>query len=906
MHLSFINPHVLWLLVLVPLMWVFTLATSAGVSGQTIREGEKGALWRRLSLRGWVSLVLRTGMLIALVLALAGTRIVRLVDDTTVAFLVDGSDSVTPAQREWVLEFINTALAEAQSDDKVAVVLFGKNALVERTPDRLAMLPRLASVVDGSRTNMEKAIQLGLALLPADTQKRLVVLSDGEHNSGDALEAARLAAVRDVPIDVVALPSEAGADVVVTALESPDTARAGQTVAMDAYIQSSIATEGQMYVFADGELVGTQDVQISQGTTMVPVLVPRVDAGFHRFEVRLEAQGDTEAVNNRAAALTLVEGPPRVLLIVSHTERAVPLQKVLEATQAEVDVLLPAQVPADQVQLRRYAAVVLVDVLARDVPRPVVDALPIYVREQGGTLAMIGGHESFGAGGWRRSGVADALPVDLERKDTKRKPDLALVMVIDHSGSMSSMSSAGLTKLDLAKEAVYQSTLGMEDGDQVGVVVFDTMADWVLPMQDLPPLVDVEIALSQFFADGGTDIRSGIVPAANALAQVDAKVKHVILLTDGQASSNYADLIDEMRADDITITVVSIGDDANPELSQIAERGGGRYYRVEQLGDVPNIFLSETVMVAGRDIVEGAFIPAVALPGPVVRGLDDMPPLYGYNVTEARPTARTFLVTSDGKPLLAQWQYGLGRGVVWTSDLKGQWAGEWVQWEQFPRFGERLLDLLLPLRKTEGVALETRMDQDQAIVDVLLENPDRSQKEVFIQGRLLDPDDEGIPLGFEQVGIAHYRAVVPVDTPGAYLARVAVFEEEGGEVIGTGSSGFVVAYSPEYTTQSINMLPNLASLTNGRQSLPPHEAFAPVGQRVGVVQEIALPLLWFALLLWPLDIATRRLLLRRQDVGVLWDDMRNVFSVRRTQRVAETDETMARLMAARDRARRKK
>ncbi len=896
MHLSFINPHILWLLLLLPLVWAFTLATTEKMQ----------SLWQRLSRRGWASLLIRTFMLIVLILALAGMRIVRTVDDITVAFLVDGSDSVTPAQREWALEFINTALAEAQSDDRATVVVFGKNALVERTPARLAALSQLTSVADGSRTNMEKAIQLGLALLPADTQKRLVVLSDGEHNSGDTLEAARLSAVRDVPIDVVALPSQAGADVVVTALESPDIARAGQTIAMDAHIQSSIATEGQMHVFADGEFVGTQDVQIAQGTTIVPVSVPRVDAGFHRFEVRLEALGDTEAVNNRAAAFTSVEGPPRVLLIASQAERVVPLQKVLEATQAQVDVLSPSQVPADQVQLKRYAAVVLVDVLARDVPRPVIDALPIYVREQGGTLAMIGGHESFGAGGWRRSPVADALPVDLERKDTMRKPDLALVMVIDHSGSMSSMSSSGLTKLDLAKEAVYQSTLGMEEGDQVGVVVFDTMADWVLPVQDLPPLVDVELALSQFFADGGTDIRSGIEPAANALTQVDAKVKHVILLTDGQASSNYADLIDEMRADEITITVVSIGDDANPELNQIAERGGGRYYRVEQLGDVPNIFLSETVMVAGRDIVEGAFIPTVALPGPAVRGLDDMPPLYGYNVTDARPTARVFLMAPDGKPLLAQWQYGLGRGVAWTSDLKGQWAREWVQWQQFPRFGERLLDLLLPLRKTEGLALETRMDQDQAIVDVLLENPDRSQKEVFIEGRVLDPNDEGVPLDFEQVGIAHYRAVVPVDTPGAYLARVAIFEEEGGEVIGTRSSGFVVAYSPEYTTQSVDILPNLSYLTNGRLSPTAVEVFAPAGQRVGVVQEVALPLLWVALLLWPLDIATRRLLLRRQDVGVLWDDMRTRFSARRTQPVAETDETMARLMAARDRARRKK
>jgi len=122
------------------------------------------------------------------------------------------------------------------------------------------------------------------------------------------------------------------------------------------------------------------------------------------------------------------------------------------------------------------------------------------------------------------------------------------------------------------------------------------------------------------------------------------------------------------------------GEVCQRSLADIAKRGGGRYYQVKRVEDVPKIFLQETVIVAGRDIVEGKFAPAVALQAPVVRGLDGLPALYGYNSTEIKAAARAILVTPNGKPVLAQWQYGLGRAVAWTSDLKGQWGRDWVGW----------------------------------------------------------------------------------------------------------------------------------------------------------------------------------------------------------------------------------
>ncbi|MEM8531689.1 MAG: VWA domain-containing protein, partial [Chloroflexota bacterium] len=573
-RLSFVTPAILVLLILVPILWSLVLLTPR----------------RLVRWRLWASLSIRTIILIALIFALAGIQLILPVQNVATVFLVDGSDSVSPAQRERAVEYIDTALENRPAGDLAGVVVFGENALVEYTPDDLATIDRLRSIPLATRTNIQDAIQLGLALLPADMQKRLILISDGSENSGRSVDAAQLAALRGVPIDVVFLPSESGPDVIVSALEAPNNAREGQDLVVNTVIQSSFETSGKLQVFVDDQLIDDADVTIDAGVTDFPVRIDAGEVGFRRLEVRLEADGDTEVQNNRASAFTNVEGPPRLLLIASDPARATNLESALSASDVQVDVLPPNQVPADLAQLSNYAGVIIVDTPARDMPRALQEVLPSYVRDLGRGVAMIGGEESFGAGGYRRTPIEDILPVSLDPLDTREQPDVGLVMVIDRSGSMQDTGGSGRTRLDLAKEAVYQASLGLSDQDQIGLVVFDSAAQWVLPLQQLPPAIEIEQALSTFDTGGGTNIRPGVERAAEALAEADARVKHVILLTDGMADSNYSDLVDQMNEQGVTISTVAIGSDVNPNLQQIAERGDGRYYRVQNVSDVPSIF----------------------------------------------------------------------------------------------------------------------------------------------------------------------------------------------------------------------------------------------------------------------------------------------------------------------------
>lgn len=884
--LSFITPAALALLLLIPLMWAFALLTP-----------------RRLSAwRFWVTLALRSVILASLVLALAGVQLVRPVQAITTVFLIDASDSVAPAQRDRAVRYVEDALRQMPPGDQAAVVVFGENALVERVPSNLTTLNRISSVPVTTRTNIQDAVQLGLALLPADTQKRLVLLSDGGENSGRAGEAARLAEVRGVPLDVVPLFGERGPDVIVSALHAPAAAREGQDATVVASIRSSFATTGRLQLFVDGQIVREQDVTLNAGQNDVPVQIRSGEAGFRRIEVRLEAQGDTTVQNNRAATFTEVQGPPRMLLIASEAARAANLRDALTAAGVRVDVRSPSDAPASLTQLNQYAGVVLVDTPSRLVPQALMEALPLYVRELGRGFAMIGGTESFGAGGYRRTRIEEVLPVNLDPLDMRQQPDLALVMVIDRSGSMGEKptDAGGRSKLDLAKEAVYQASLGLSQQDQIGLVAFDFGADWILNMQRLPSAVEIEQALSRFDANGGTDIRPAMTLAVQSLANANARIKHVILLTDGIADSNYSDLVDQMRSAGTTISTVAIGADSNPNLEQIASQGGGRFYRVTKIEDVPRIFLEETVIVAGRDIVEEQFTPTVALPAPVVRGFSLLPPLFGYNGTEIKPAARAILVTPDGKPVLAQWQYGLGRSVAWTSDLQGRWAREWVGWQEFPRFAGGLADMLLPPRLGDRLTLQASNLGAESALEVTAQDADgRPLNDLALQGRLLNPDNQSDAVQFVQIGPGRYRATAPTSTPGVYLAQVAATNAQG-EALGSASTGLVVSYSPEYseTRENPELLRDLAGLTGGREAPPPEAVFEPSGQRVGSVSEIGLLLLWLALLLLPLDIMLRRLSIRWRE---LLPGM--VTARRQPARVPAPTTAMARLSAAKQRAR---
>lgn len=841
MPISFIQPGYLWLLLLLPLLWLLALVAPRRV-----------ARWQR-----WLSLGLRTIVFSALVLALAGAQVVWRADRITTAFVVDSSDSISPAARARADEYIQAALRSMPAGDRGAVIVFGGEAVVDRPPSESQEFARTTVAPPSDQTDIGRAIQLALAVLPGETRKRIVLFSDGAETRGRALDAAALARSAGVPIETVGLVAPPSADdVLLEAIEAPAAAREGQPLRLTIQAQSGRATSAQLQILLDRQPVLDTAVELQAGLNRIPVTVPAPPPGFHAWEARLSAPADTVGANNVQFGFTEVRGQPRVLLVEGAPGRAANLSAALSAARLSPTTVLPNDLPSSLIGMDAYDVIVLVDVPFRALPRRAAELLPAYVRELGRGLLMVGGTDSYAAGGYLDTPIEAALPVTMRTRGVKIQPDVAIVLVIDRSGSMSGQ------KLELAKEGAAQTFAALTDQDQLGVVAFDTSANWAVDLQRKPSADEFLAGLGQIGEGGGTDLRPGLELATNALQGAQAKIKHIVLLTDGQAEYNYNDLIERMKQSGITLSTVGI-DDFDPNLAKIAPETGGRFYPVQDLNDIPSLFFDESLRVARRGIVEKEFTPVVTSPAAPVRDLTAVPPLYGYNAVTPKDTAQVILSSDDQDPILAEWQYGLGRAAAWTPDMKGQWARDWVRWNGFGRFAAQLVGDLLPAPSLEGFSASTRIEGLALALDLQAEQNGRATTGLGATGRIVGADGAIQELPLIEVAPGRYRGTVPLPEAGVYRAQVLVRSGDG-ENLGLVTTGAVVPPSAEYLQRDGNLalLQALAQLTGGRTELPVAQVWDAPAATPRRTQPISWPLLWLAVLLWPLDIAVRRLLPR--------------------------------------------
>jgi Mg-chelatase subunit ChlD/uncharacterized membrane protein len=850
MPISFVQPVYAWLLLLLVPLWLLALVSPLRI-----------APWRR-----WLSLGLRTLMFSALALALAGAQFVRPAAHTTTVFVVDNSDSVAPATRAKADRYIQAALSRMPEGDRGAIVVFGGEAIVERPPSDNRQFIRTTVVPPSDHTDINRALQLALAILPSEARKRIVLLSDGAETRGQALEAATLARTAGVPIETVSLIGPPAAeDVVLEALEAPGTAREGQQVRLVVQAHSGRQTSAELQVLLDRQPILQTTVQLDVGLNRIPLSVAAPGPGFHAWEARLVAPDDTVGANNVQFSFSEVRGKPRVLLIEGAPGRGANLSAALQAAQLNPAVIAPKDLPSSLIGMDAYDVIVLVDVPYRALPKRAASLLPAYVRELGRGLLMVGGEDSYAAGGYLDTPVETALPVTMRARGVKVQPDVALVLVIDRSGSM-----AG-EKLDLAKEGAAQSFAALTDQDQIGVVAFDDTAQWAVGLQKKPPAQDFLQSLGNIGGGGGTDLRPGLEQATNALEGAQAKVKHVVLLTDGLAPYNYDDVIQRMKRAGITLSTVGI-EDYDPNLEKIAPETGGRFYEVDNLNDIPRLFFDESLRITRRGIVEKEFTPVVTFPAPAVRDLRSAPLLYGYNAVTSKDTAQVILESDDGDPILAQWQYGLGRAAAWTPDMKGQWAKDWVRWDQFGRFAAQLVGTLLPTPSLEGFEAGTSIEGTSLALDLRAEALDgRARTGLGPVGRIVSSDGSVQELPLIEVEPGRYRGTIGLPEAGVYRAQVLVKSSDG-QALGVVSTGAVVPPSAEYLQRDGNatLLQTLAERTGGQMELPIERVWEAPATTSRRSQPATWPLLWLAVLLWPLDIAVRRLLLPRPRVIEAW------------------------------------
>jgi Ca-activated chloride channel family protein len=893
----------IWLLLLIPalvLTFVPHLAT----------RRRMGARRRR------AALAMRTILLSALVLALAGFQLVLPVDRLATVFVVDLSDSVGESGREDALAFLRETLEVMPEGDEAGIVAFGKDALVERLPEELRAIDRLRSTPVKAATDVGGALRLAAALFPDAAQRRIVLISDGNDTTGRGQREAALAAARGIQVETRVVGLVDQEEVLVERLTTPSTARLGEELEAVAEISSSIAQPATVRLFADGALVETARVDLAQGANRVVFRVKPTEPGFHTFRAVVEAANDTFSQNDRADSNTIVKGEPRTLVLTGDEAVAAELVKALKAEGQLVDSVVPEALPTDFSSLLAYDSVVVVDVPRLRFTDKQLLALQTYVRDLGRGLVMVGGPRAYGAGGYTKTPMEETLPVDMGVRNRQREPDIALVIVIDKSGSMDACHCnsfnggmggggqlQGVRKVDIGKEAILRAAAALTARDVLGVVAFDEAAHWVVETRPLGQIGDLQGDIEKIAPLGQTNIYSGLDQAVQSLEKAAATRRHIILLTDGWSrSGEYDQILARMTASGITLSTVGAGGGANPFLEQLAKQGGGRFYAASNVSSIPDIFLKETQQVAGQQIVEEDFFPIQTASSPIIRGLEaGFPKLLGYNGTTIKSAAQLVLVSPRDDPVLAQWQYGLGRSVAWTSDSTGRWAKNWIAWTGFSRFFGQLVGWTLPGEESGGIEASFETLGGRTRLHVQSVETDGSPRDFYrTMAVVVGPDLTPHEVSLDQVAPGVYETDLGEIESGAYAVRVSQ-TRPGAAALGR-TVGLVEPVAAEYRLLGVN-LPFLAALraaTGGREIQLPADPWLHDLKLTSSYTELWPGLLVLALLLWPLDIALRRVSIGRRELA----DARAAVGRRWRSRRAAAPRTAAAegMLAARERA----
>jgi len=868
MPLAFDAPLWLWLLLAIPvLVWLGRNAPAIARPKQ-----HRAAIAVRATAVG------------LLALGLAAPRWESRGEAVDVAFLVDVSDSVGSSALS-TTEFLAAALAARGGDDRSALALFGEESRLEYSLRIDAPQSPFATVVDTSASDIARALRLGQGVLGSEHRRRVVLFTDGRQTQGDAVAAAEELAAAGIRVDVVPLAAGDRADVLIEEVRAPSSVREGETYDVVGVIRNTGSSPAEVVVVttADGTEVDRREQTVDPGVTEVAVTATAEQSGTVRYEMRLGSGASSVAQNDLGRAAVQVDGPPRVLVYEGEQRAGAEVAAALEASLIPVDLIDGTVTPFPPLdRLLDYDSVVLVDVPAAMLGETGMTALDATVRDAGHGLVAIGGDDAYGMGGYDATPLEDLLPVFARVKDPERRPSVAEALVVDISGSMAAChcrpdgfaggpgmaEEGGVNKTDITKEAVARAVQALTEQDTVGVLAFNAEAQWVLPLQSLPSQQAVDEALARLHPDGPTDVVNALEEAIAGLKDVNARLRHIVLFTDG-FSEDPAMVEAARKAADagITLSVVATGEGTGEVLEKMAEAGGGRFYPGRDLLSIPDIIVSEVQFAARPIIQEGEFTPILAAVDPLVDGLRATPPLLGYLATTEKPTARALLrIGEERDPLLATWQAGVGTAVAWTSDATSRWSSQWVPWEQYPTFWADVVKSTFPTVSDTGFGLSASVTGDEVVVEV--GSQATIPEDVTGTAIVTLPDGTKVEVDLQRSSLDTFTATVPAGMEGVYAVTVRL--QRGDTDVYRDATSAIRAYSPEYAIGQgdLSLIERVAAAGGGVVDPAPETVYDPAGLEPGRSSRELWPwLALLALLLLVTDVGLRRLRLERGDLS---------------------------------------
>jgi uncharacterized membrane protein/Mg-chelatase subunit ChlD len=844
----FVFPWVLCLLVLVPWsIWV-------------------GARMRSLNpVRKWLAIGLRSVILACLIGALAGAELVRINDKLAVFFLVDQSNSIPGESRYAAVKAVQeTCDRFMTAKDEAGVVAFGEEPSIELRVKPKPKLEEIKSYVGGEETDLAAAIRLAMAAFPQGAMKRIVVYSDGNETKGSAIEEVKLAQAAGVEVNVVPLHIGGVNEIRVREVTAPSRVSADEPFKLQVVVNSEQDCEGLLRVFQrtrDGKReIQRANVTLQPGDNAFLLPQELGTSGFYEYEASVESESDTVSANNVGRAFTVIQGEPTVLYLEGDPEHSQRLGPALVEEGVKVVTADLGSFPNSLAQFQSFDSVVLSNVSSTDLTSGQIGCLEVMVRDLGIGLVMVGGPDSFGAGGYFDTPVERALPVNMDLKERKVMPRGALVLIL-HTCEMPE-GNAWTREIGLASLNVLSSQ------DMMGALAYhwEKGEDWLFPLQPVGDKHLMRRALNTTSIGDMPDVHPTLEQAYLALRDANASAKRVVIISDGDPAAPARRLLNDLAAAKISVSTVCIAPHGNSDqgmMRNIAEVTGGEYYFVSNAANLPQIFTKEAAVVKRGLLIEKEIHPQLHHDSEVLRGVIDegVPMLRGYVATTPKENASLPLVSEEGDPILAHWRYGLGKSVAFTSDVTNRWAAEWLKWDGFKRFWSQAIRWSVREATPSNFQVETRAREGRGYVRI--DAVDEDGKFVnFLrpQGVVTGPGPrfERQELSLNQTAPGIYEGDFPLDAQGVYMVNLAYTREDGSQ--GMLPAGLALGYSREYEYSSTNypLLEQMAAMGGGKVLGVDDSPFEHTLVATPAVTPIWQFLVALAVCLFPFEIFIRR------------------------------------------------
>lgn len=886
---DFFRPVYLWTLCGLPLFWLLSTRSLAGLHGTTNRN----------------ALILRSLLFTLLAVALADIQIVKKSDTLGVFFLMDYSASIPETARETQLKYVNAAAETKNPKDLAGIIVFAEQPSIEYAPGNELKISALHSDVNPDYTNVQSAVELAAAAFPPGVRKKIVLISDGNQNSGDVMAALRQTGSDQVEVDVLPVFFQAPTEVMADKLHLPERIRENEAFDLNFYVTASQRGPATITIFRNEVPVAQRRVILQPGSANQFTMSMRLEApGFYVYTGRVTSENDTIRANNEASSYVYIQGKARVLIVAPEggNQDVEHLVDICKEESLEPTLITPMTFPVRIDELNRYDLVILANVPASDFTKDQMKMTQAAVRDLGLGLIMVGGVNSFGAGDYQGTPIEKALPVDMSIKQRKIMPKGALAIIL-HTCEFAKGNY-------WAKEVTKAAIDTVQPRDEVGVIYYDSMGGvkWLFSLREASNKAYMKNKISKCEPGDMPSFVPAFEAARKELMKTDAMVRHVICISDGDPAKPSTKDVAIMAQNKITVSCVAIKPHSPRDvdvMKYISLKTRGRFYNLkeEDAGQLPQIFIKEAQVVKRSLIYNKPFQPQLYLTSELTKGIrqENVPPLLAYVATTPKKRALVS-IRSEGEnkdPILAQWRHGLGKAVAFTSDASSNWAKNWVGWDKFRKLWSQTIRWTARMRRKANLHVSHRIDGNKVVMTVdALDADGNFVNFTNLEGRRVDRDNAGHRLAFHQVGPGRYQAEFDSRKGGVNLVNVFYSEPDGGQ--GFVQTGVALPYSPEYKQLKTNvtLLKRIAEAGGGKGEFLDNdptlaEIFTSKLPPSVLPQSIWEYLLVIALILFMTDVFIRRVILTREDLAHAWGALVGKMQLKEER---EQDETMSALL----------